>query len=78
MTKDFNRELDQSQGEQHRDEARSKGRQEQAKPDHDPKVAREREGEGFDGPADEYAESGSRGAGYRETPGRKQATHARK
>ena len=74
MTKDFNRQLDQSHDERHRDEAQSKGRKEHAKPDHDPKVARERQGQGFEGPADAYAETGSRGAGYRETQERKDQT----
>ncbi len=60
MTKDFNRDLDQSKDEQ------SKGRGREDAPDADPEVARERKGDGFKGPADEYAESGSRGAGYRE------------
>ena len=60
MTKDFNRDLDQSKDKQ------SKGRGREEAPDADPEVARERKGEGFDGPADAYAETGSRGAGYRE------------
>jgi hypothetical protein len=66
MTKDFNRDLDQAQDKQ------SQGRGQEQAPDADPKVARERKGEGFEGPADAYAESGSRGAGYREdTPQKK-------
>ena len=74
MPKDFNRELDHTHNAQHRQEAQVKGRKPRAQPDHDPEVARERQGEGFDGAVDEYAEAGSRGAGYRETDERKDQT----
>jgi hypothetical protein len=67
MTKDFNRDPDQSNVEKRTENAHEKGRGQHVKPDSDPETAREREGEGFKGPADEYAETGAGGAGYRET-----------
>lgn len=68
MTKDFNRDLDQSKRKH------SKGRGREEAPDADSEVARERKGEGFEGPGDAYAESGSRGAGYREDSSRKKSS----
>jgi hypothetical protein len=67
MTKDFNRDLDQSGGDKRGATAGKEGPRRPTKPDSDPKTARERQGDGFKNPADEYQESGSRGAGYRET-----------
>ncbi len=66
MTKDFNKDLDQTNGDQQRKTAASKGRRSEVKPESDPKAARERAGEGFEDAGDEYAESGAGGAGYRE------------
>jgi hypothetical protein len=68
MTKDFNRDLDQS-GDEQSGASPNTGRD--SAPDDDPDVARERKGEGFKGPKDAYAETGSRGAGYREDSGQK-------
>jgi hypothetical protein len=72
MTKNFNRDLDQTDGKKGRAEARSKGRDQEKAPDDSAEVARERSGEGFKGPEDEYAETGSRGAGYRDEDPKKQ------
>jgi hypothetical protein len=71
MTKNFNRDLDRSDGERARKTAHSEGRPEKKAPDSDAEVARERSGEGFDGPTDELSEAGSRGAGYREAAAEK-------
>jgi hypothetical protein len=66
MTKNFNKDLDQTDGDKSRATGQAEGRKPEKKPDGDAEAARERSGEGFKGPADEYAESGSKGAGYRE------------
>lgn len=67
MTKDFNNDLDQSTGEKQREHAKKGGRDTHTAPHEDAEAARKRTGEGFKSPGDEHAESGSRGAGYRET-----------
>jgi hypothetical protein len=67
MSKDFNKDLDQTDGDKRRETAKENARRTQVEPSGDAEAARKRAGEGFKGAGDEYAESGSRGAGYRET-----------
>ena len=67
MTKNFNKDLDQTGDDKHREHAKKQGRGTQTAPHGDAEAARKRTGAGFKNAGDEYAESGSRGAGYRET-----------
>lgn len=71
MAKDYNKDLDQSDGDKRREVARSEGRGREKAPEGDAETAREKAGEGFKNAGDEYAESGSKGAGYRESSGNK-------
>jgi hypothetical protein len=73
MAKDFNKDLDQTDGEQRRKVAQHEERGRETEPLGNSEAARKRTGDGFKGPHDEYAESGSRGAGYRETKGENHA-----
>jgi hypothetical protein len=66
MTKDFNKDLDQTDGDRSRATGRAEGRPQEKKPEESSEAARERSGEGFESAADEYKETGAGGAGYRE------------
>lgn len=67
MTKDFNRDLDQTDSDERREAAKKKARGTHTESHGSADDARKRAGAGFKSAGDEYAESGSRGAGYRET-----------